>query len=194
MKWQVLIATTFDRRHLFETLLIELRTQIYSNRLEEEVQVLYDEDNREKSIGKKRQDLLNRSNSDFINFFDSDDWPYENYIRDIYSALNKDCDCVGILIDMTTNGINPQLCCHSLKYPVWENEKDGYDYVRNVTHFNPVKREIAIQVGFPDIRYGEDHVYSNGITSLCKKEIFIQIPVFNYRYSNKINHNEKYGI
>lgn len=194
MKWQILIAATYDRQDEFDLLLYKLLKQIEYLDLQEEVDILWDMDNKEKSIGKKRQDLLERATAEYICYFDSDDDPYEYYIPAIYIALQSNPDCVGMLIQMTTNGINPQMCCHSLKYPTWENNKDGYDYVRNVTHFNVVKRELALQVGFPDIRFGEDKIYSDQVTKLCKKEVFIDQPLFHYRYSNIMPHNKKYGI
>jgi len=95
---------------------------------------------------------------------------------------------------MTTNGDRPQLCCHSLKYKEWANNVDGYHYVRNVTHFNPVRKELAIRVGFKDLRFGEDKEYSDRLTQLCKTEVFINRKLFHYRYTNKEPHNKKYGI
>jgi len=194
MIWQILIATTIDRRTQFEVLLKELNYQIELNNLIGEVEILYDEDNKEKSIGKKRQDLLERSSAKYICYFDSDDAPYDYYVIDIYNAILNGFDSVGLIIDMTTNGDRYQKCCHSLKYPKWENNKDGFDYVRNITHFNPALRSLAIQVGFKDIRYGEDKDYSDRLTPLCKTEFFINKPIFHYRYSDKQSFKEKYGI
>lgn len=194
MKWQILIATTVCRREQFNELFAELNRQITELDLHNEIEILFDEDEKQKSIGKKRQDLLELSTAEYICYFDSDDFPFLNYVSDIYNAILTGCDCVGMIISMTTNGINPQTCCHSLRFPVWENNKAGYDYVRNVTHFNPVKRSLAIQIGFSDKRFGEDHEYSDKVTKLCKTEIFIDIPLFHYRYSNNINHKIKYGI
>lgn len=194
MKWQILIAVTYDRQDLFDVLLFTLLKQIEFLKLEDEVGILWDIDNKEKSIGKKRQDLLELSTAEYINYFDSDDLPCPNYVQDIYNAIQLNPDCIGMKILMTTNGINPQVCCHSLRYQNWEDKKDGYDYVRNVTHFNPILRSLAIQVGFTDCRFGEDKVYSDQVTKLCKTEVFIEEPLFHYRYSNKIPHDIKYGF
>lgn len=195
MIWQILIATIHERFDMFDSLFLELNRQIDELGFGKEVEVLFDADDKQKSIGKKRQDLLEKSTAKYINYFDDDDYPYPYYIKDIYEALQKECDCVGFTISMTTNGENPQVCCHSIRYPQWDNNKDGYDYVRNCTHFNIVKRELAIQVGFnQDMRFGEDKDYSDRLTPLCKYEIFIDKPIFYYRYSNKIEHSKKYGI
>lgn len=186
----ILIATTVDRREMFKKLYYEFFVQTKDL----PVEVLHEEDNKEMSVGAKRQKLLLRAQGDCIVFFDSDDWPQPFYVEEILKALEKKPDCVGFLIAMTTNGKKPQVCCHSLKYKEWKERVDGYDYVRNVTHFNPVRRDLALQVGFKDIRFGEDRLYSDAVTKLCKTEVFISKKLFHYRYSNLIPHKRKYGI
>lgn len=231
-KLSILIATTIDRRDVFNILMLEFHKQIEvfgfagkglerwyvkTERLNEdgsimlkedgthvtdmavaryrhkgEIEILFDEDNKEISIGAKRQKLLDKSKGEYIVYFDSDDFPNGDYIKEIMKALEEKPDCVGLKIQMTTNGQKPQTCIHSLKNPEWKQKGD--DYLRNVTHFNPVLRSLAIQVGFEDKRYGEDKVYSDKVSKLCKKEVFIDKHLFNYRYSNQIEHNIKYGI
>lgn len=194
-KLSILIATVVDRRSLFDPLYDEFLKQIREAGFQE-TQVIFEEDNKEISIGAKRQKLLERADSEYIVFFDSDDLPKPYYVKEILSAItkNKGVDCIGFEIAMTSDGINPQVCCHSLKYKQWDSGIDNYDYVRNVTHFNPVKRSLALEVGFRDMRYGEDKVYSDAITALCQTEVFIPKVMFDYRYTTHQPFNEKYGI
>lgn len=198
MKLSILIATTIDRRELFELLVQNFQVQIALGALQDEVEIVSIEDDKEISIGLKRQQLLEISKGEYIVFFDSDDEPYSYYVSEIMQAISKQPDCVGMEIAMSTNGKNAQLCCHSLQYPEWKGDGktkiDGYDYVRNVTHFNPVRRELALRAGFPDLRFGEDHEYSNRVTRLCTTQVMIKKPMFHYRFSTAMEHNEKYGI
>lgn len=190
----ILIATTRDRRELFKKLYYEFFVQTKDL----PVEVLFEEDNKEISVGAKRQKLLLRAQGEYVCSFDSDDFPYAYYTEEILKALEQKPDCVGFLIQMTTNGTRPQVCCHSLKYKEWKGDGktkiDGYDYVRNVTHFNPCRRDLALQVGFKDLRFGEDRLYSDAVTKLCKTEVFINKKLFHYRYSNKESHLKKYGF
>jgi hypothetical protein len=190
----ILICTTLDRRELFKKLYLELFTQARNLNVE----VIYEEDAKQISVGAKRQKLLLRAQGKHIVYFDSDDWPFPYYVSEILKALEDEPDCVGFLIHMTTNGRKPQVCCHSLQYPTWKGDGktkiDGYDYVRNVTHFNPICRDLALQVGFKDIRFGEDRLYSDAVTQLCKTEVFINKKLFHYRYSNLVPHRKKYGF
>lgn len=223
-KLSILIATTKDRRFMFNLLCQEMFLQIDAaglagKGLEEWyvkvpttkedgtegegiakaryrhkplVEVLHIEDEREMSIGNKRQGLLEMSKGEYIVFFDSDDYPRKNYVKEIIKAIESKPDCVGFKIAMTTNGEKPQTCIHSLRYKEWKTV--GNFHYRNVTHFNPVLRDLALEVGFKDMRYGEDKDYSDRITPLCKTEVFIDEFLFDYRYSNKQPHAEKYGI
>ena len=186
----ILIATTVSRRELFKKLYYEFFLQTKDL----PVEVLFEEDNKQMSIGAKRHKLLLRSQGQYVVYFDSDDWPFEYYVSEILKALEKKPDCVGFLIHMTTNLKKPQVCCHSLRYKEWKERVDGYDYVRNVTHFNPVRRDYAIKIGFVDMRFGEDKIYSDAITKLCKTEVFINRKLFHYRYSNAEPYKIKYGF
>lgn len=188
--WSILICTTINRRAMFDLLCVELKRQVEGK----PVEILYEEDNKQMSVGKKRQKLLDRSIGHYISYFDSDDYPAPNYIDLVLEALESRPDCVGFLIRMTTNGEKEQVCCHSLRYPKWKEKVDGYDYVRNVSHFNMVRRDLAIRVGFKDQRYGEDVIYANAVTRLCKTEVFIPQFLFHYRYSTTEPFKKKYGI
>lgn len=156
------------------------------------VEVIVNEDNREMILGDKRNALLEKAKGEYIVFFDSDDFPEPNYVKEIMGAIKQSPDCVGFKIAMTTNGKQPEVCIHSLRNKEWTH--NGSEYLRNVTHFNPVRKDLAIQAGFPSIRFGEDKVYSDKVSALCKNEVFIDKFLFNYRYSNQMPHNEKYGL
>lgn len=231
-KLSILIATTVDRRLMFNTLMQDFHRQIeqggfkgagretwtvkvpvmkedggpkldekgeqltalarQSYRHPDVVELVYEEDDKETSVGSKRQRLLERATGDYVAYFDSDDFPRQGYVTKIMGALGEKPDCVGFKIAMTTNGVQPETCVHSLRNPRWD-KKDGV-WLRNVTHFNPVRRDLALQVGFQDLRYGEDKPYSDAVSKLCKKEVFLDEFLFDYRYSTKEEHNKKYGI
>ena len=209
MKLSILIATTKQRVEMFDELLHEFDRQLIAlnepmhsfgsalndliTRTTESVELIALSDNKEISIGDKRQRLLELARGEFIVYIDDDYIPSKNYVKLILDAITPDIDCIGMNVYMTTNGNTPQKCCHRLKYKVWANKVDGWDYVRNITHFNPVLRSVALKVGFKDLRFGEDKLYSDGVSALLRNEAYITEPLFHYRY--KIEpHNEKYGI
>lgn len=194
MKLSILIATVLGREQYFNHVYQTFMQQIKEGGFENEVEIVSKKDNKEMSIGRKRQWMLEKAKGEYIVFFDDDDHPFPFYLVEVMDALKTKPDCIGLLIHMTTNGERPQTCCHSLRYKTWANNRDGYDFVRNVTHFNPVKRALALKAGFRDMRFGEDKDYSGRLTPMCQSEVFINKKLWHYRYVHHNNHKEKYGI
>lgn len=199
MSLSILIATVPERHEMFKAMELELFKQDapFGG---EEVEILFDATPRkDMPIGVKRNALLARATKTHLVFADDDDHYYDHYVSDIMEALKTDPDCVGCVIDHTIDGVPAPQCVHSKRFRRWSNGAVntpgfGVIYQRNVTHRNPVRTLIARQVGFPEIRFGEDQPYSNGVTRLCRTEEFIERPGFLYRYSTKEEHNQKYGI
>ena len=202
MTLSILIATVPEREIEFTPLFVELAGQCLP--FGQEVEILVDDRPRANqpggvSIGRKRDDLLRLATRTHVVYFDDDDWPFPWYVADLIEALKTDPDCVGQVIKHTSDGRKAADCIHSLQFKAWSTgpvrtKGFGRVYQRNVTHRNAVRRSIALQVGFPDLRWGEDQPYSDGVTALCKTEVFVKRPAFTYRFSSKEPHNVKYGI
>lgn len=185
----ILLCTVVSRADLFA----KLHAHILKQAEGRSVEVLVACDNKEISIGKKRQNLLEQAAGDYIVYIDDDDWCADDYVDRILAALQSSPDCVGFLITCTTNGKNPAKAIASMKYKEWMENRDGYAHLRSPYQKTPVRREIALKVGFPDLRYGEDRVYSRGITKLIRTEAFISSVLYFYRYKSE-NFATKYGI
>ena len=193
MTLSILIPTIEERETSFNELVEELGKQINENGYSREIEIVSKSDSKEISIGKKRQQLLEVAKGDYVCQIDDDDFPYDCYIKEIMNALKQSPDCVGFLVHVTQNGGNPQTACYSLKYKKWEQKRDGFFYVRNVNVWNPVRRELALKVGFKDLRVLEDKDYADRLTPLCKTEVFIDKKLIHYRYSDQTPPIEKYG-
>lgn len=196
----ILICTIHERKNDYNNLLLFLKKQIADMEYPPEtVEILSVCDNKELTIGAKRQQLLEMSTGKFIVFVDDDDLPSASYIIDILGAIHKDpsIDCIGMTLIMTTNGSDPLQCLHSIEVPEWRDGRpdEPYSYYRNINHFNPVLREHALKAGFDTtMRYGEDHDYSKRLNKYVTKQYFIEKTLLYYRYSNDIEHDKKYGI
>ena len=190
----IMLPTTIDRRELFLKLLTKLGNQTRwwdSNTIE----VIWDEDNKQKSIGRKRQELLVRARGTFVVGIDSDDDIADCYVNDIIVALleNPDTDHVGFYEHCTFDGINPKRSIFSIKYKSWGENIDGHDHIRCANPKSVIRREKALQVGYCDCRYGEDIKFSEAVTPLLKSEVFIEKELYLYRYTTQ-EHDFKYGI
>lgn len=186
----ILICTVYERAERFKLLYDYLKKM---NKFTD-VEVLYEVDNKEISVGAKRQKLLERAKGKFIVFIDDDDTCIDTYIKDIREAIlgNPDIDCIGSLEECFMNG-QKRIACHSNKYSDWGDNIDGYNYVRTIYHKDPVKRELALKAGFKDMRFAEDHDYARRLKPLLKNEVFLDKVMQIYRYTDE-PHNKKYGI
>jgi len=186
----ILICSIQSRIGMLGSLLRNLDEQIERNNARGVIEVLIELDNKERSTGLKRQILLERSSGKRIVFADDDDELYDCYIEEMMKASESDADCFAINGLMTTNGINP--------IP-WRISKDyenatvtclgNKTYLRHTNHISPVRREIALQAGFPDKSNAEDGWYSNRLKGLLNSEYYIEKPVYHYKFST---HNKEY--
>lgn len=76
----ILVCTTHDRKDMFDKLHEELNRQRWASGMDSEVEILYECDNKEISVGAKRQLLIERATGEFVVFIDSDDWVSTNFI------------------------------------------------------------------------------------------------------------------
>lgn len=177
VKLSVLILTMPSRKAMFNALTDELTKQIGHL----PVEVLYDD--HAGNIGARRQNLLQQSQGRYVAFIDDDDTVSENYIRDILKAIRTSPDCVGMRGIMTTNGRDSKDWEISNKHTVWSTV--GNKYLRHTNHLSPVKREIALSVGFPALQHGEDYAYSMGLVGKVKTEVMIEHAIYHYRFITK---------
>lgn len=190
----IMLPTTIDRRDTFYPLLEEIKRQISKNKYDDIVEIVIDEDNKEKSIGKKRQDLLEKARGKYVVGIDSDDWIADDYLSSIVTSLkeNPAIDHIGFLEDCDIDG-QKSISIFSIRNKFWAENQDGYDHIRCANPKSVILREKALQVGYEDSRYGEDRIFSEAVTSLLGSEVFIEKPLYHYRYKST-PHNERYGI
>lgn len=127
----------------------------------EHIEVIIATDEKQITTGAKRNKLLKEASGKYIAFIDDDDCIYPSYTSELLKGCITDFDCIGFKGLITTDGKNP---IH------WQISKDLKDqtvkrgtriyYLRHTNHLSPVKREIALQAGFPDKSNAEDSEYS----------------------------------
>jgi glycosyltransferase involved in cell wall biosynthesis len=178
-----MIPTLDARRDLLNRLFQELNNQI-QNRAGIKISIL--NDFQELSIGRRRNILLENTDSQYVCFFDDDDLPTPYYIEGIYNAALSGCDCASLKGIYTENGANPEIFEHSIKYKEWKTNYGvpypNIKYERTPNHLNLIKRELAVQVRFEEISFSEDKIWSDKINELglIKTEYYIEQPIYNY--------------
>lgn len=198
MRLSILICTIEDRKDKFYELYKKLQKQsfqafcLYGMRSE----ILFECDNKQISIGAKRQKLLERAIGNHIAFIDDDDDVNDNYIGNIIYTLvnNLSCDSIGFKIECNIEG-KKETAIASNKYSDWCDNKDGFRYCRTPYHKTPIKRNIALQIGYKDMRFGEDYDYSKRLkeSGLIKNESQINEVMYYYNFKYE-DPTTKYGI
>jgi glycosyltransferase involved in cell wall biosynthesis len=169
----ILTVTMESRIPVFQNLARVLKLQ--SNN---EVEMLAISDKGERSIGAKRNDLLDAAKGDYVTFVDDDDMVSPFYVSSILEAIKQNPDCCGIEGIITQKYIGPKKFVHSIQHEDWF-EKDDI-YFRCPNHLNPIKREIALDTKFPDLFYHEDRDFSMKLKGKLKTEVYIKTPIYFY--------------
>ena len=173
MKLSILIASLPERHKTLSRLLKRLSSQIT-----QEVEIIINIDN-QKTIGKKRNDLVSASTGEYVCFIDDDDMVSKYYVKRILNAIKEKPDVV------TIEGIyNPDVgtkrrFIHMLNIG-WVNTYDVF--YRGNNHLCPTKRDIAIQCPFPEINMGEDKKYGELVGEIAKTEHHIEKTMYLYNY------------
>jgi hypothetical protein len=169
---------TEERQEKLKKLIYELHRQISKNYAEEIVEIIVDTDNMNKSVGKKRNDLIEKSQGEFICFIDDDDFVSENYLSIILHHLNSGIDILLIGIDHIKNGVNEIKILPSL----YIDNLITNEAVFRTNHFHlcPHKKSIAKNVLFECINFAEDMLYSQNMVKHINNSFIIYEPIYIY--------------
>lgn len=164
-----------------------------------EVEIYMIEDNREMTLGEKRELLYGAAAGKYSWQVDSDDDIADDAIPLILRALKNGPDCVTFEEKCLING---KLYCSNFsnRYQDWEGDgqrllEDGFHFHRTVFYKCVVQTKLARNVPFQYIRYGEDYQWAKDLKPHIKTEVHIPKQLYHYIHNSKPEeHNERYGI
>lgn len=194
-KFCILIPTLPERKPLRDRLIIEILRQMNAlnlsggvnepdrKGLETDVCILINEDNREKTTGKKRNELIQQAveyGACAVAFVDDDDLIGPTYIQRAMEFANSDCDCAELFGQYYENGKKGNPFHHSLKYDHWF--QDEKMYYRNPNHLSFLRLDKVKHIKYPDITVGEDGQYSISLHQADVLKTEYPIPEIIYYY------------
>jgi hypothetical protein len=151
-------------------------------------------DNKDITIGEKREALYRNAGNGWSWQVDDDDDIADDAIELILEAIKQEPDCITFLENCMMNGRHYS-CRHSLEYDDWKDGFGGYDFVRTPFYKDVIKTEIARSVSFEHIRYGEDHAWSRALKPHLKTEVHIPKEIYIYQHNSKPeDFSERYGF
>ena len=178
----ILIASVYARHHLLVRLLDHLAPQLapYMGN----VRILIDRDDAVMPVGMKRNRLLMAATAEYVCAIDDDDWVDGDYVGRVMEALVSRPHVVGFRLRYLVDGNEQKPAIHSITNEAW-SETDTC-YLRNLSHLNPLRRDLAL-LGLPfQPGFGEDKAWADRVmaTGRVKSEVFVDgAPVYEYRYS-----------
>lgn len=144
-----LIPTIPGRESSLMRLMNSIHEKMASSTLRYTINIGYD--NRETSIGTKREGLIQSSEGKYSAFIDDDDDITDAYIEDLHETIK------GSYPVMRLRGtIGPYTFTHSLEYSLTSPMAVGNVFVRPPNHLNPILTDVAKLVHYRDATRGED--------------------------------------
>lgn len=156
-------------------------------------------DNKEMTIGEKRERLYQMANGLYSWQIDDDDDISDNAIELILNAIksNPDVDVISFEEYVNMDG-KEYRSNHASIYSGWEGDgnsifPDGFHFHRTPFFKSVIRTELAKSIPIQKIRFGEDHAFANDLHPLIKSEFHISEPLYRYIHRSS-DHNTRYGI
>jgi hypothetical protein len=178
----VLICSLAERKSSLDNLLTALNSSIKRSTLN--VEVLTNIDNREKSVGQKRNELVAQAQGKYCCFIDDDDQIDPNYFAEIQKALNafEETDSLSLTGLYYKDGIEQKRFYHNMKFKQYAEDENGY--YRPPNHLNVILTGFVKQIGFPKQNHGEDTDFAMRLCkeNLIQREVCLQKPLYFYYF------------
>lgn len=187
--WTIGILHLPKRAKLYATLINELNKQIRSINAQDKIEILTETDNGENSVGKKRNNVIDKASGEYVCFIDDDDSVTDIYVSETLRALETKPDVVelvGYLPKYNLPFIHNLNCGGHFK-------KDGIQF-RTPNHLNTIKTDIARKVRYLEISHGEDQDYSHRLwnSGLMKTEALIGKRMYIYEFNPAVSETVKF--
>ena len=149
------------------------------------IEIIVNPDDGTKSVGSKRNEILERATGDFVCFIDDDDMVDEEYTTEILKAIeeNENIDSIGFSGMYYYNGNQVMVFKHANQYGGHYKDAKGIQY-RPCNHLNPVRTNFARMIKFPEQDFGEDSDYCDRLleSKLIRNEFIIENKIMYHYY------------
>ena len=164
-----------------------LKRLIDESNMSKDIEVLILTDNKQRTIGAKRQALLNLAQGEYIAFLDDDDIPCVNYVVHFLEFIRMftHYDVVTFKQYVRINGEQFPLTFRFGHEVNEEPNKNGF--TRPPWHVCFWRRDVVQHCTFPDSNYGEDWAWAEQANKCAKTSYHIDEFMMTYVYDENIS-------
>ena len=164
---------------------------LYNQIGEKQVELLVFIDNRKRTTGRKRNNLIDLAQGKYIVFVDDDDTLSEEYVSSLLNAIikNPEADC--IVFDVMYHDVKKDkkiLVKYGKEYSHDYDAKNN-QYTRKPNHLMCYSNKIASDVKYENISYNEDDRWGNLAHSKINNQVRIDKILYTYDYVCNKPHN-----
>jgi len=194
--WSILICGLPERYHTAQPLLYSL-LELQSVARRPDIELLYLLDNRRRTVGAKRNALLDAARGEYVSFIDDDDEVAPTYVEKIHGAIVKarrtepptDVICFSQRATLSPHGIIHE-CTYSLAYKT-RSLAPGPNpttllWTGPPAHTMVWRRAVIADIRFPEQQFGEDVAWVDAVCERAKTEARIEgEPLYTYKFSEE---------
>lgn len=191
MKLSILVSTIPRRiNSYFPSLINKLLLQIGDR---QDIEVLGFFDNKKRSVGQKRNELLRMAQGEYLTFVDDDDSITDDYIISIMTCLqnNPTADCIVFDCKTTINNDPTQetYSQYSIRYDYvqWRDGNGKLQWRGKPAHTMVWKSSIAKKYSYVNTNYGEDVDWVKRACTEIKNEVRIDKILYLYTFDSRIS-------
>lgn len=165
-----------------------LERQVAQRRRQDlQVEILVFLDNKKRSIGAKRNDLVSLARGEYLAFVDDDDDIADNYIDQMLAAMADGHPDV-VVFDQAVylNNEGMRTVRFGLEFENQDIGEVGGIYTRKPFHCCGWKSSIAKQGQFSDKQWGEDWDWVQQVLPLARTQCRIEAILHTYRWSANV--------
>jgi len=182
--FSVLIPAIFERLEDLRALSAELERQCAEGGFTD-IEVLSVVDNRQRSIGLKREAVLQASRGEYVAFCDDDDWVLPEYLSAIRGAIlaHRGVDVITLKQHSYIDCDAPATVIQQLGNP--NEEHNPKEYRRAAWHVCAWRAALVKPFHFPDSSYSEDWAWAAQCNAAAKTSHHLDKALHVYRYSSQ---------